>query len=517
MPDDTSLLVEAPHAVSSAAVTATVDVDPATGLSSDEARSRRERYGPNSLGQQDGTPWWRLVWDQIANAVVVLLVGAAVAGFVVGEVVEAIAIIVVLVINTIVGFVTELQAARSVESLRNMMRTVADVERDDRRDEIDATELVPGDVVVIEAGERTPADVRLLDAQDLTVEESGLTGESEPVAKDPAAVDDEAPIGDRTSMLFMGTTVASGYGRGVVVATGRDTEMGRIADLAADADTSKAPLQEGLEHLSRRLAIVVVVGAAVLFGIGLLRGREPTEVVEIAVALAIAVVPEGLPAVATLTLAIGMRRMAQGNALVRRLPAVETLGSTTVVSSDKTGTLTRNQMDVVEVVRTGDAGERALWDTAVLCNDADIDPDGDPVGDPTEVALLRGAAEHGVEWRELRERHDREREVPFSSETKRMAVVIDGVVHAKGAPEALLDPDTHGDLVDAADRMAGAALRTLAFARRDAPDAGAPDDALFEDLDVLGCRRDAGPATGHRGRRRPDAARGRHPHRDDHR
>jgi Ca2+-transporting ATPase len=365
MPDDVAVAVEDPHAMAAEDVASTVDVDPATGLSGDAVEPRRERFGPNTLGEDSGTPWWRLVWDQIANAVVVLLLGAAVAGFVVGEVIEAAAILVVLVVNTIVGFVTELQAARSVASLRGMMRSAADVERDDRRDEIDATDLVPGDVVIVEAGERVPADVRLLSAEDLEVEESALTGESEPVAKRADAVAVDAPVGDRVGMLFMGTTVSSGYGRGIVVATGRATEMGRIADLAESADTTKAPLQEGLEHLSRRLAIVVVVGAAVLFGIGLLRGREANEVVEIAVALAIAVVPEGLPAVATLTLAVGMRRMAAGNALVRRLPAVETLGSTTVVCSDKTGTLTRNQMDVVAVELADGADERAMWVSAV--------------------------------------------------------------------------------------------------------------------------------------------------------
>jgi Ca2+-transporting ATPase len=478
--------VRAPHAAAGDDVAAQLDVDPGTGLSSDEVDRRRQRYGANTLGQQQQTPWWQLLWDQIANAVVVLLLGAGVAGFLVGEVIEAIAILVVLVVNTIVGFVTELQASRSMASLRDMMRSVADVERDDRRDEVDATQLVPGDVVVVEAGERVPADVRLLDAEDLEVEESALTGESESVTKDTAAVGDDAAVGDRTGMLFMGTTVTSGYGRGVVVATGRDTEMGRIADLAESAEDTKAPLQEGLEHLSRRLAIVVVAGAVVLVGVGLLRGRDLAEVVEIAVALAIAVVPEGLPAVATLTLAIGMRRMAAGNALVRRLPAVETLGSTTIVCSDKTGTLTRNQMDVVEVALVDGADERDLWVSAVLCNDADIDTDGDPVGDPTEVALLRGAAEHDLDWRELRERHERGQEVPFDSETKRMAVVADGQVHVKGAPEALLDRDRHADLVDAADRMAGDALRTLAVARRDAPDGQVPDAALFADLQIIG-------------------------------
>ncbi|HEX6257385.1 MAG TPA: cation-transporting P-type ATPase [Euzebyales bacterium] len=486
MPDDVSVVIEDPHAMAAEKVASTVDVDPATGLPGHAVESRRERYGRNTLGEDTGTPWWRLVWDQIANAVVVLLIGAAVAGFVVGEVIEAAAIVVVLVVNTVVGFITELQAARSVASLRNMMRSVADVERDNRRDEIDATDLVPGDVVIVEAGERVPADVRLLSAEDLAVEESALTGESEPVAKRPDAVDADAPVGDRVGMLFMGTTASSGYGRGIVVATGRATEMGRIAHLADSADTTKAPLQEGLEHLSRRLAVIVVAGAAVLFGVGLLRGREVNEVVEISVALAIAVVPEGLPAVATLTLAIGMRRMAAGNALVRRLPAVETLGSTTVVCSDKTGTLTRNQMDVVDLALADGADQRALWVSAALCNDGDIDPDGDPVGDPTEVALLRAAGEHDVDWRALREEHERSREVPFNSETKRMAVVVDGIVHVKGAPEALLDPDRHGGLVEAADRMAGEALRTLAVARRDAPGDDAADDELFVDLDVVG-------------------------------
>ncbi|MGM0618317.1 MAG: cation-translocating P-type ATPase, partial [Actinomycetota bacterium] len=379
-----------PHAQPVDEVLSGLEVDPDVGLSDDEVTHRRARYGRNVLADDSGESWWRVLWRQLASAVVVLLLGAGIVGFLIGEVIEAAAILVVLAVNTIVGFLTEWQAARSMAALKRLMGTVAEVERGDRRDEIDAVELVPGDIVGIEAGEQVPADVRLLEAEGLQVEEAGLTGESHAVDKSTEAVAQDAALGDRTGMAFMGTTVVAGRGRGVVVATGRATQMGRIADLAGGAEQTQAPLQRGLDELSRRLAVAVVVGAAALFGLGLLRGQQVAEMAETAVALAIAVVPEGLPAVATLTLAVGMRRMAAGNALVRRLPAVETLGSTTVVCSDKTGTLTRNEMEVVELVAAEGAHEDDLWRVAVLCNDADVDPDGDPVGDPTEVALLRG-------------------------------------------------------------------------------------------------------------------------------
>jgi len=466
-------------------VLAGLAVDADIGLSEAEVVRRRRTHGRNDLGGDTGLGWWRLLWNQLASAVVVLLLGAGIVGFLVGEVIEAIAILVVLVVNAIVGFLTELQAARSMAALGQLMGTVAEVERDDRRDEIDAGELVPGDIVGIEAGEQVPADVRLLEAEGLQVEEAGLTGESDAVTKTVEPVAEDTPLGDRTNTLFMGTTVLAGRGRGVVVATGRRTQMGRIADLAGSAEQTQAPLQRGLDQLSRRLAVGVVLGAAGLFGIGLLRGREVAEMAEIAVALAIAVVPEGLPAVATLTLAVGMRRMAAGNALVRRLPAVETLGSTTVVCSDKTGTLTRNEMEVVDLVLADDVDADRLWRVATLCNDADVDPDGDPVGDPTEVALLHGATAHGFPWRERRESTEREREVPFSSDTKRMAVVIDGTVLAKGAPEVLLAADLHPQLQAAADRLSGQALRTLVMADGPGPGA-AEDDALFDGLEPLG-------------------------------
>lgn len=478
--------LEAPHAATPDEVAGALVVDPDVGLSDHEVERRRHRFGWNRLGAGTRTPWWYVVWNQIADAVIVLLLGAAVAGFVAGEVVEAAAIGFVLVVNTIVGFVTELRAARSMESLRAMLTTTAEVERTDRRDEVTAAELVPGDVVGIEVGERVPADLRLVEAEDLRVDEAGLTGENEPVSKHVDPVEASAPLAERTSMLYTGTTVAAGRGRGVVVATGRDTEMGRISEMAESAEGTKAPLQEGLSQLSRRLAVAVVFGAIVLLGIGVARGSSTEEAIEVAVALAIAVVPEGLPAVATLTLAVGMRRMAAGNALVRRLPAVETLGSTTVICSDKTGTLTRNEMQVVEVLTAEGVDEQTLWVTAVLCNDADIDPDGDPVGDPTEVALLSAATERGIEWRRRREEGFRNREVPFSSATKRMAVIAEGAVHVKGAPEVLLDSDRHQELLEEVASMAARALRVLAFARGPAPDEDASDEALFDTAEILG-------------------------------
>ncbi|WP_428962171.1 cation-translocating P-type ATPase [Micromonospora fluostatini] len=478
--------MEVPHGLAGAEVLARLDVDPECGLASDEVDRRRSVVGRNALALSTQRSSWRILLDQVRSVVVVLLAAAVVAGLVIGETVEAAAVAVVIIVNTIVGFVTELRALRSMEALRHLTAARADVERQNRREEIDAAELVPGDLVSVEAGDQAPADIRILEAEDLTVEESALTGESEAVVKNVDPVRPDTPLADRTNMLYSGTTVRAGRGRGVVVATGPATEVGRIADLAASTETVQAPLKAGLEQLGRILSLVVVGLAAALAGLGLVRGLDVEEVVEVAIALAVAVVPEGLPAVATLTLTVGMRRMAREHALVRRLPTVETLGSTNVIAADKTGTLTANEMQVVEVALADGVDERVLWESAVICNDADVAPDGTPVGDPTELALLLGAQASGLDWRTLRAEHTRRAEVPFDPSTKRMAVVTDGAVHAKGAAEVLLDPQQHAALLARVDDMSGRALRTLAIGAGRPPADSASDDELFGAVGPLG-------------------------------
>lgn len=478
--------VESAYTLTTEAVLERLAVDEDGGLSAPEALARREVVGVNRLDRAEGPSIWRILVDQLRSAVVLLLVLATIAALVIGKPIEAIAILVVLVANTIVGFVTELRAIRSIEALDAMARTIADVERDGRRDEVDAEQLVPGDIVALEAGDAVPADLRLLEAEDLRIEEAALTGESEAVLKRTDPVAAHTPLGDRSNMAYMGTTVLAGRARGVVVATGARAVIGQIAELTAGTTKGQAPLQAGLERLSRILTVIVIVLAFALTGVGLLRGLPLDGVLEVSIALAVAIVPEGLPAVATLTLAVGMARMARRNALVRRLPVVETLGSTTVIASDKTGTLTCNEMTVADVWFADGTDEIDFWFAAVLCNDADIATDGDPVGDPTEVALLTGADAAGVDWRRLREHTPRTNEIPFDPGTKRMAVLTASGLFVKGAPEALL-PEVGGADVDAAnERMSDRALRVLAIGRAHPDTASDDPDQVFAGIELLG-------------------------------
>jgi len=486
------------HAMSIEDLSRSLAVEPDAGLSRAEVEQRRRLSGSNVLATRSATSVFGVLYDQLRSVVVLLLVAATAAGLLVGEVVEAAAIAVVLVVNTVVGFLTELRAVRSMEALQHLTPVHAEVQREGRRDEIDAADLVPGDVVALEAGDNVPADLRLSEAFDFSVDESALTGESVPVSKHTRPLESDVPLAERANMAYMGTVVRTGRAEGIAVATGMRTEVGRVAELTLATPTTQAPLQVGLERLGRLLSVVVIGLAIVLAVLGTLRGLDLREVIEVSIALAVAIVPEGLPAVATLTLTVGMRRMAAERALVRRLAVVETLGSTTVIASDKTGTLTANRIVVADVVVAEGRDEDALWETAVLCNDADIAPDGDPVGDPTEVALLRAAGERGVDWRTLRQSEDRRAEVPFTSETKRMVVVVGDVAHVKGAPEVVIDAERDPDLLAAATAMAARGLRTLAIASRAIPPAVAerlaqggdllPDleASLFSRLDVLG-------------------------------
>jgi Ca2+-transporting ATPase len=523
------------HTLPSDQVAKRLGTDVVRGLTAQEAAQRLGQHGPNELAVARRRSWLSMLVHQFRSILVALLAVAAGIAVTMGESVEAIAISIVIILNALIGFITELKAELALEGLRKEAVTVAQVVRDGVRHEIPAKELVPGDVVVLSEGVRVPADGRLAEQKGLSIDESALTGESVASEKnsDPVPAAD-SPLGDRADMVYMGTAVADGRGRFIVTATGMQTEMGNIGTLVAEAETRRTPIEEKLVHLSRVLLVVVLVVAAVIVVAGWLRGNELLSMLEIGISLAIAAVPEGLPAVTTMTLALGMRRMARMHALIRRLPAVETLGSTTVICTDKTGTLTRNEMTVrafalggqrIDVTGSGYAptGEFRTGDSPVaangnplalalrigaLCNDAKVDRGTDPVtilGDPTEAALIVAAEKGGMDRADLVRNYPRVAEVPFSSETKRMTTVHrapDGrvVAYVKGAPGPLLESSTsHIDATGVVplgpedrkrwettnEELARLALRVLGLAYRELPDKYVPED-LSRDLIFVG-------------------------------
>ena len=446
------------HALSSEAVLERLGV-PAEGLATREAAERRRRHGPNALDLAPPTPWWRVLGDQVRSLVVVLLFVAAGVAALLGDLLEAAAIGAVLVLNIGLGFVIEWRARQAMEALRRLQVHEALALRDGEPRRLDARELVPGDVLVLEAGAAVPADARVLAAHELRVVEAPLTGESMPVLKTPDAVEEDTPLAERGSMVFKGTLSATGSGRAVVTATGRDTEIGRVSELVAVTESEETPLERRLDALGRRLVWLTLAIAVAVIGLGLVRGRDPWLMVETGIALAIAAVPEGLPVVATITLAVGMVRMARRNALVRRLPAVETLGSVTVLCTDKTGTLTAGEMTVTSVwagrrtwevsgsgyrpegeIRRaetdgerGEVGEKGEGDAlhrllrvALLANRAGLRETENgltPEGDPTEAALLVLGAKAGLDRDELGEELPEIAQVPFSSDRMWMATL----------------------------------------------------------------------------------------------
>jgi len=474
-------------------VCAAVGTDATSGLTRGEADARLARDGPNELPEQAGRGVTDLLVEQFKDVMILLLVAAAVISGVVGEPVDTIAILVIILLNATIGVGQGYRAEKAIEALRAMASPQARVVRGGTATVIPSADVVVGDLVLLEAGGLVPADVRLTDAARLQVAEAALTGESVPVDKGTAPVPDvEAPVGDRGSMAFRGTEVTTGRGAGVVVATGVDTELGRVAGLLAGVEDVKTPLQKRLAHLSTRIALAVVVIAAVIFVSGLLRGEDPLDMLLTAVSLAVAAVPEALPAVVTISLALGASAMVRQNALVRRLPAVETLGSVTYICSDKTGTLTLNRM-TVESVWTPRGDTRSLVHAVAACNDAEVSDDAADQGDPTEVALVVYARESDVgPPGAVPSRPPRVAEIPFDAQRRRMLTVHERspedaatdrsapyVAYAKGAPEALLprcvmDDERRLEVEVRAHAMAEAGLRVLAAARRDLTDL--PDD-----------------------------------------
>ena len=513
-----------------------LESDGARGLTEAEAAARLARHGPNVLAASRGRPGLSILLHQFKSLIVLLLIAATVVAFVMGEDVEASAILVVILLNASIGFLIEWKAERTLSALRSHGVAMAHVLRDGVERQIAGAELVPGDVVTVAAGARVPADGRVIESVRLQIDEAALTGESRPVTKTTDAVADEAAsLGDRVDMAYLGTAVTDGRGRVLVTATGRHTEMGQIGTLVSEAVARETPLERKIARLGRWLVGIVLALCAIIVGAGWLRGNGFLQMLEVGISLAIAAVPEGLPAVATMTLALGMQRMVRMGALIRRLPAVETLGSTTVICTDKTGTLTRNEMTVRafivdgrrvdvtgggygvagEFLVAGQPIERPVSDhfrlalrIGALCNDAKIERTegrATVLGDPTEAALIVAAEKAGLEHAALVRDHRRRQELPFDSVKQRMITVHDtpegqAVAYVKGAPAALLAASSNQltpagvSVLTAEDRqrfldgnqeLAGAGLRVLALAYKELPGAYGESD-LERDLTFVG-------------------------------
>jgi Ca2+-transporting ATPase len=562
-PSDLEEMYTEPPAV----VARVLHTDLELGLSREEAKRRLAICGPNKLAEAPGVSFWQLVLSQFKDFLVLLLLASALISMFIGEWVDAAAIMAIVTINAILGVLQEWRAEQSLQALKRMAAPSAVVIREGHQQTIASEELVPGDLVVLSAGNHVPADMRLIESANLSIQEASLTGESTPVSKNASAVfDADMPLGDRTNSAFMGTLVTYGRGEGIVTATGMYTQFGLIAKMLSAVTTEETPLQRRLAELGRVLGTGALAICGIIFLVGIIRDTQLSlalsggvasyleanqhlliELFMTAISLAIAAVPEGLPAVVTIVLALGMQRMIRRHALLRRLPAVETLGTATAICSDKTGTLTQNEMTVTELwvdgkqvrvtgrgyvpegeFRQGDeaidpSGNPPLWyllQGALLCNDAHLErvdsENGEKkeswrmVGDPTEGALVVLAAKAGLLREDLEKEQPRVAEVPFDSSLKRMTTIhsLEGAeapfrAYVKGAPDILLDLcsyiENHGDIVslsaglrqqimDANDRMASKALRVLAIAYKPLQDANvdALDWSRDRDLVFLG-------------------------------
>jgi magnesium-transporting ATPase (P-type) len=493
------------HARESDAVLRALGVDARRGLSAADAEARLREYGPNRLPEEQRESGLLRFIKQFHNVLIYILIVAAVFTAFLGEWIDTVVITAVVLVNALIGFVQEGKAERALEEIRRMLSLEASVLRDGRRATVDAETLVPGDIVLLESGDRVPADLRIIAAREARIEEAALTGESEPARKSVEQVAEESLLGDRHSMAYSSTVVTAGTMRGVVVATGSETEIGRIGEMVSRVEKLSTPLLEKMDRFGRALSVAIVALSVLLFVFGwLVRGYDVATMFLIVVSFAVAAIPEGLPAILTITLALGVQRMGRRNAILRRLPAVETLGSVTTICSDKTGTLTRNELMVgrvllpdvtLEVTGAGydlDGGVlqngntltetppvlRELCTAAALCNDAELHEDAAHIsGDPLEAALLVLVHKAGLVPDTLRAERPRLDTIPFESANRFMATLHDAtddtVAYIKGAPERVLEmcglsaADT--EWKSRIDEAAAEGYRMLALAKRDLP------------------------------------------------
>ncbi|MBS3804942.1 MAG: HAD-IC family P-type ATPase [Oleiphilaceae bacterium] len=513
------------------------------GLSQQRANELLEQQGPNKLQEQSGRPWWRRLLDQFNDILIIILLIAGTVSGALGAWVDAGAIFAVVLINAAIGFIQEGKAEKALESIKNMLSPKARVRRDGKLKTVPAEELVPGDIVIISSGDRVPADLRLLSAKQLRAEEAPLTGESEPVSKTTEPVEEDAELADRKSMVYASTLCVHGASEGLVVATAMDTEIGHISEMIAEVEQIKTPLQKQLNQFAKRLAAAILALATAMgvFGV-MVHDRGIQEMFMAGVGLAVAAIPQGLPAIVTITLALGVQAMARRNAIIRQLPAVETLGTVSTIFTDKTGTLTRNEMTVSAIrladravqvsgvgfkpegnfseeneqgeatstsVNPDDSGTlQRLLVAGVLCNDSALrqkDDDWIVDGDPTEGSLLVVAAKAGQEADKIRDGYRRLDDIPFESERKYMATLDEArdsgerSIHVKGAPDVLLamctrvDSDGGEQDIDreqwrtGVDELSSRGLRVLALARGKAGQSDSLDAKDVEkDLVLLG-------------------------------
>ncbi len=477
------------------------------GLSSEEAARRMHKYGKNEIKEAEGEKWWQMLLSQFASPVIWILMGAVLISFVIGEFVDAIVIVVILMLNAVLGFLQDFRAEKAIEALKKMAGLKAIVIRDGEEKKIDASELVPGDIIILETGEKIPADARILEEVELETQEAALTGESTPVKKSVETIAHHATLADQHNMVFSGTIITRGHGKAIVCATGMEAEVGKIAHMIQSVEKNLTPLQKQLAKLGKWMGILVILICAIVFLTGILvHEGSPLELFFAAVALAVAAIPEGLPAVVTISLSLGVRRMVKRNALMRHLPSVETLGCTTVICTDKTGTLTHNEMTVKRIYANGkdvtvggsgylpegkfsvDKSEiDLLLRIGALNNDAKLDHSNwSVIGDPTEGCLITSALKAGLVKEELDKKFPRVGELPFDSERKMMSTVHDiggkRYVYVKGAADMLIhrcrkiysggkvkliSPAERKLILKKNDEYAKSALRVLGFAYKE--------------------------------------------------